>query len=186
MTTSRRIALGFWLAVTVGLGSLFMVRPELLEPEKLVLALKSTESFAIVAYALLSVVRPVTMVPSTVLIIVGTLLFPGRYWMVFAVSLGGISLSAILIYYFFEFLGLKEVFERKHATRVRWLEEQLRLKGFWVVVGWAMFPFVPTDVICYVAGALRMHKGKFLLGITLGEIPVVAFYVTGATQLLGP
>ena len=106
--------------------------------------------------------------------------------MVLAVSLGGISLSALLIYYFFELLGLKEVFERKHATRVRWLEEQLRLKGFWVVVGWAMFPFVPTDAICYVAGALRMHKGKFLLGITLGEIPVVAFYVTGATQLLGP
>ena len=186
MTTGRRIALGFWLVGTVGLGSLFVVRPELVEAGKLALALKSTESFVMVAYAALSIVRPVTMVPSTILIIVGTLLFPGRYWIVFAISLGGISLSALLVYYFFEFLGLKEVFERKHATRVRWLEKQLRLRGFWVVVGWAMFPFVPTDVICYVAGALRMQKGKFLLGITLGEIPVVAFYVTGATQLFGP
>jgi len=186
MTTGRRIALGFWLTVTVGLGSLFVVRPELVEPDKLVMTLKSADSFVMVAYAALSVARPVTMVPSTVLIIVGTLLFPDRYWMVFAISLGGISLSALLVYYFFEFLGLKEVFERKHATRVRWLEEQLRLRGFWVVVGWAMFPFVPTDVICYVAGGLRMHKGKFLLGITLGEIPIVAFYVTGATQLFGP
>ena len=186
MTTGRRIALGFWLAVTVGLGSLFVVRPELVEPDKLVLALRSTESFVMVAYAVLSILRPITMVPSTVLIIVGTLLFPGHYWIVFAISLGGISLSALLIYYFFEFLGLKEVFERKHAARVRWLEKQLQLRGFWVVVGWAMFPFVPTDVICYVAGAFRMHKGKFLLGITLGEIPIVAFYVTGITQLFGP
>ena len=52
-----------------------------------------------------------------------------------------------------------------------------------MVVGWAMFPFVPTDIICYVAGTFRMHSGKFLLGITLGEIPIVAFYVSSGTLL---
>ena len=183
MTAARRIALIFWAVVTVGLLLLYTARPELIEPENLVVALESTETFAMVAYAVISVLRPVTMVPSTVLIVVGTLLFPGRYWFVFAVSLGGVSLSSLFVYYFFDFLGLKKVFERKHATRVRWLEEQLQLRGFWMVGGWAMFPFVPTDIICYVAGTFRMHSGKFLLGITLGEIPIVAFYVSSGTLL---
>ena len=51
------------------------------------------------------------------------------------------------------------------------------------MAGWSVFPFVPTDVICYVAGTLRMHLGKFMLGVTLGEIPIVAFYVAGGTWL---
>lgn len=185
MTTGRRIALGFWLTVTVGLGALYVVRPDLIEPARLVGVLRQSGPFVLLGYVVVSVVRPVTLIPSTVLIVVGTLLFPDRYWTVFTVSLGGVVASAALIYYFFDFLGLAELFERRHAARVRWLEEQIRLRGFWIVVGWSVFPAVPTDAICYVAGSLRMPIGKFLLGVTLGEIPVVAFYVTGGTWLFG-
>lgn len=92
-------------------------------------------------------------------------------------SLAGIAGSAALIYFFFEFLGLAELFEHKHGRRVRWLEEQMRQKGFWVVVAWSAFPFVPTDLICYVAGTLRMKVWIFLCGVALGELPVVTFYV---------
>ena len=185
MTTSRRIALGFWLTATVGLSLLYVARPELIEPANLVGALRQSGSWVMAGYVVVSLLRPVTLIPSTVLIIVGTLLFPDRYWTVFAVSLGGIVASAALIYYFFDFLGLAELFERRHAARVRWLEEQVRRRGFWIVAGWSVFPFVPTDAICYAAGSLRMPIGKFLLGVTVGEIPVVAFYVTGGTWLFG-
>ncbi len=186
MTTGRRIALGFWLAVTVGLGALYIARPDLIEPSRLVVALRQSGSFVMLGYVALSVVRPVTLIPSTVLIVVGTLLFPDRWWTVFAVSLGGVVASAALIYCFFDFLGLSELFERRHAARLRWLEQQIRVRGLWIVAGWSVFPFVPTDAICYVAGSLRMPLGRFLLGVTLGEIPVVAFYVTGGTWLFGP
>ena len=100
-------------------------------------------------------------------------------------SLGGIVVSALLIYFFFEFLGLGELFERTHATRVRWLKEQMNRKGFWLVVGWSAFPFVPTDVICYVAGTLRMHVRTFAAGVALGELPLVAFYVWAGGILFG-
>ena len=183
MTTSRRIAFGFWLAVTLGLGVLYARRPELIEPANLVDFLRGSGPFVLLAYVAVSVLRPVTLVPSTVLILAGTLLFPERYVLVFAVSLAAIVASAALIYYFFDFLGLSELFERRHAARVRWLEEQVRARGFWIVAGWSVFPFVPTDVICYVAGSLRMPVGKYLLGVTVGEIPIVAFYVAGGTWL---
>ena len=185
MTTSRRIALGFWLTVTVGLSVLYVTRPDLIEPANLVGVLRRAGPFVIGGYVVLSVLRPVTLIPATALIIVGTLLFPDRYWTVSAVSLGGAVASAALIYYFFDFLGLAELFERRHPARVRWLEEQLRLRGFWIVAGWSFCPFVPTDAVCYVAGSLRMPIGTFLLAVTLGKIPLVAFYVTGGTWLFG-
>ena len=91
----------------------------------------------------------------------------------------------MLIYYFFDFLDLAEVFDRRHPTQIRWLEEHLRQRGFWIVVGWSAFPFVPTDAICYVAGMLKMPVAKFLVGVAIGEIPIVAFYVAGGTWVFG-
>ena len=185
LSGGRRLALGFWLAVAAGLTAVYAVRPELIDPANLVGLLRRSGPFVLLGYAALSVVRPVTLVPSTVLIVVGTLLFPDRPGMVFAVSLAGVVASAGVIYYFFDFLGLAQVFERRHASRIRWLEDQMRRRGLAIVVGWSVFPFVPTDAICYVAGTLRMPIGRFLLGVTLGEIPVVAFYVAGGTWVFG-
>ena len=178
----RLIALVIWVALVIGLSVLYAVRPELLEPERVVQTLRGSGQSLLLGYVVLSIVRAFTLVPSTVLIIVGTLLFPDRPWFVMTSSLGGVVLSAVLIYYYFDFLGVGALFERKHAKQVRWLERQMNLKGFWLVVGWSMFPFVPTDAICYVAGTLRMHVGTFAAGVALGELPIVAFYVwaTGA------
>ena len=78
-----------------------------------------------------------------------------------------------------------QLLERRHAARVRWLEDQMRRKGFWVVVAWSAFPFVPTDAICYVAGTLRMKLSVFLCGVALGELPIVAFYVLLGGFLFG-
>ena len=185
LPADRRLALGFWLTAAIGLSVLYAARPELIAPSNLVTLLRQSGPFVLVGYAAVSVLRPITLIPSTVLIVVGTLLFPDRAWAVFVVSLAGVVASAAIIYYFFDFLGLARVFERKHAERVRWLEEQMRRRGLLIVVGWSVFPFVPTDAICYVAGSLRMPIGRFLLGVTLGEIPVVAFYVAGGTWVFG-
>lgn len=179
----RLIALGLWIALVLVWSVLYAVRPDLLEPERMVATLRASGQSVLVGYIALSCLRPFTLIPSTVLIVVGTLLFPDRSWFVMISSLGGVVLSALLIYYFFEFLGIGAIFERRHAPRVRWLERQMHQKGFWLVVGWSMFPFVPTDVICYVAGTLRMPVGKFAAGVALGELPVVAFYVLATSAL---
>ena len=185
MPRIRLIALVLWVALMLALSVLYTVNPDLLDPERLVESLRGLGPSGLFGYVVLSIVRAFTLVPSTVLVLVGMLLFPDRPWFVMISSLGGIVISALLIYLFFEFLGLGELFERKHAARVRWLEEQMNRKGFWLVVGWSAFPLVPTDVICYVAGTLRMHLGKFAAGVALGELPLVAFYVWAGGMLLG-
>lgn len=156
---------------------LYAVNPEWRTPETWVALLRRSGQPVLLGYLALSVMRPLTLVPSTVLIVVGTLLFPAQPWFVGISSLAGVVASAAGIYYFFEFLGLAKLFERHHAARVRRLEGQVRRKGFWVVLAWSAFPFVPTDVICYVAGTLRMNLWVFLSAIALGELPLVTFYV---------
>ena len=185
MPRIRLIALGLWVTLMLALSVLYTVNPALLDPERMVEMLRRSGQSVLLGYVVLSVVRAFTLVPSTVLVLVGILLFPDRPWFVMVSSLGGTVVSALLIYFFFEFLGLGELFERRHATRVRWLKEQMHRKGFWLVVGWSAFPFVPTDVICYVAGILRMHVRTFAAGVALGELPLVAFYVWAGGVLFG-
>jgi len=181
----RRIALGLWVLLMLTLAVLYAVNPDLVRPERLVEVLRQSGQPVLLGYVVLSVVRAFTLIPSTVLVVVGTLLFPDRPGFVMISSLGGVVASAVLIYFFFEFLGLGELIERTQARRVRWLEQQMHQKGFWLVVGWSAFPFVPTDVICYVAGTLRMHLGKFAAGVALGELPIVGFYVWTGSVLFG-
>ena len=63
-------------------------------------------------FILLSVFRNFTLLPSTVLVIAGTLLFPERLGLVFSISLVGVVISAALVYFLFEFLGL-DTFSRE-------------------------------------------------------------------------
>ena len=166
MPRIRRVAVVFWVLLVLTLTVLYTVNPELTSPERLVDALHQSGQPILLGYAFLSIVRAFTLVPSTVLIILGTLLFPDQPWFVMASSLAGIVISSP-----------GGSVQRKHGSRVRWLEEQMRQKGFWIVVAWSAFPFVPTDIICYVAGTLRMNVWVFLCGVALGELPLVTFYV---------
>ena len=175
MPRVRRIAQGFWVVLVLTLLGLYSARPELLQPETLVELLRQSGQPVLFGYFVLSVVRAFTLIPSTVLIIVGTLLFPNEQWFVFMSSWVGVVVSAALVYQFFEFLGFGELYARRHAARARWLEERTRRSGFWVVLAWSAFPFVPTDLICWVAGSLKMHFGKFVVAVALGELPIVGF-----------
>ena len=78
MPRIRRIALGLWVILVVALTALYAVNPGLLQPEVLVDVLRQSGQPVLLAYIVLSIVRAFTLIPSTVLIIVGILLFPDR------------------------------------------------------------------------------------------------------------
>ena len=187
MPRIRLIALVLWAASVAALSALYVLRPDLLEPERVAAVLRGSGQPVLLGYVALNVVRAFTLVPATVLVVAGTLLFPDRPWFVTGSALGGAVVSALLIYYFFDFLGLGDLFERRHAARVRRLEARMaRRGGFWLVAGWSAFPFTPTDVICYVAGTLRMPVARFAAAVALGKLPIVVFYVWATRTLVGP
>ena len=118
MPRIRQIALALWVLLMLTLTGVYAMNPEWLEPAVVLTALRQSGQPVLLGYVVLSILRPFTLIPSTVLIVVGVLLFPNQPQFVMVSSLAGIVASATLVYYFFEFLGLGEFFERKHAKRV--------------------------------------------------------------------
>ena len=106
------------------LAVLYAVNPNLVRPERLVEVLRQSGQPVLLGYVVLSVVRAFTLIPSTVLVVVGTLLFPDRPGFVMISSLGGVVASAVLIYFFFEFLGLGELIARRSEEHTSELQSQ--------------------------------------------------------------
>ena len=96
----------------------------------------------------------------------------------------GILLSAAALYYFPKVMGVDTYLESKHADKINRIKSKIdHPYGILFVIGWAFFPLVPTDLICYAAGAVRMDIRRLLLGIFLGELPLVMLYISGSNLL---
>ena len=73
-------------------------------------------------------------------------------------------------------LQLDEFFERKHKARVDQMRAALQRNELTIIIGWAFFPLTPTDVICYVCGALESIS-EVSFGILIGEGTICAIYI---------
>jgi uncharacterized membrane protein YdjX (TVP38/TMEM64 family) len=97
MSRGRLVALSVWVVLVLALLGLYAARPELLDPGRVVATLRASGQSVLVGYLILSIVRPFTLVPSSVLIVVLTLLYPDRPGFVIVISLGGIVLASLLV-----------------------------------------------------------------------------------------
>ncbi len=138
-----------------------------------------------IAYLLFSALRGLTLLPSTPLVIAGTLLFPEQPFLVLVVSIVGIVFSSTMIYFFSELLGFDEYFASHKPELTARIREKLEHPlGFLFVAGWAFFPFVPTDLVCYLAGTMRMNYWKFIAAIFAGELVLCFCYIFFGGSLL--
>jgi uncharacterized membrane protein YdjX (TVP38/TMEM64 family) len=68
--------------------------------------------------------------------------------------------------------------EHKYPDKIAMLREKMHGKySFWIIAGWSFFPLVPTDVICYVAGMVKLSYKRMVIPLLIGEIPLVTTYV---------
>ena len=174
----RTIVLVLWAAIVlVCLGS-YIYDPAKFSAENIAEFLGRFSGLIWLIYLGFSVVRGITLLPSTPLVIAGTLLFPDQPFAVLAVSMTGIMLSSTMIYFFSEMLGFSEYFENhkpelSHKIKAK-LEHPL---GFLFVAGWAFFPLVPTDLVCYLAGSTKMNYWKFIAAVFTGELILCVGYI---------
>jgi uncharacterized membrane protein YdjX (TVP38/TMEM64 family) len=120
-------------------------------------------------------VRGLTLSPSLPLVVAGVLLFPESPLLVYIISMLGIVFSGIIVYFFADALGFGQVL-RGNRTYEK-IHTLLEKYGIYIITLWSFFPFVPTDLMCYAAGTMRIRFWKFLLGLTLGESVIVYIIV---------
>jgi uncharacterized membrane protein YdjX (TVP38/TMEM64 family) len=174
----RQAAIACWLIAVAGGMAYYLTNRDAFGAAQIAGSLRQFSRYMLVAYLAVSVSRAFVLIPSTPFVVAGALLLPDQPRTVLGISMLGIALSATLIYFLSEALGFRRYFERAHGPSLRRVEEILRGKtGFACLVGWAFFPFAPTDAACYVAGIVRMRFWKFLSAVCLGELVICSFYV---------
>jgi len=133
-------------------------------------------------YLLLGSIRGLTLIPSAGLMLLAIPFFPPMP--LFALTVLGILISSTSIYYFSRSLHLAEYFELKHRAKIDRIRSLLQKNPTAIVVIWSFFPLAPTDLICYLCGAMRIRFDRFILGVLIGEGAICAIYVFIGDNLL--
>lgn len=142
----------------------------------LLVELSASPPFWIYAvYLALGCLRGFTLVPATYLVVAGMLVLPP--WPLYLLTVVGIVVSSAAVYYFAEAMEFDRFFERKYAPQIARLRALLARRELPIVIAWSFFPIAPTDLVCYICGALNVDLKKCLIGVTIGEGTICAIYI---------
>ena len=133
-------------------------------------------SIILIFYILVSSIRALFLLPSTIFVLLGVALYPESPFFVLFISLLGIQIGATLMYYSASFLTPVALLG-KGASKIAVVEEKMQKYGFWIILFWSFFPAVPTDLICFVAGSTKYNYWKFFFAVFIGELILVSVYV---------
>jgi uncharacterized membrane protein YdjX (TVP38/TMEM64 family) len=174
----KRLGQILWIGtITAGMIS-YIAAPQLFTAENIAAFLLRFQGVIWLIYISFSIIRGLTLLPSTPLVIAGTMLFPAQPFAVLAISMTGIFLSSSMIYFFSEYLGFSDFFESHKPELTHKIKARLeRPTGFAFVALWAFFPLVPTDLVCYLAGMTKMNFPKFIAAVLFGELILCSFYI---------
>jgi uncharacterized membrane protein YdjX (TVP38/TMEM64 family) len=177
----RAVLLSLWITLVAAALFLYFREVDLLPRLALEFA-DAPPSWAYVTYLFLGCVRGFTLIPATYLVVAGMLVLPPVP--LYALTIVGIAVSSTAVYYFAESMQFDRFFERRYPDHVRRLRALMTRRELPIVIAWSFFPIAPTDLVCYVCGALKVDLGKCLLGVTLGEGAICAIYVFLGQEVL--
>ena len=127
-------------------------------------------------YVLFTLFRSLLFIPATFALVLGLALFPDQLTFLFLINIFGILIGASLLYFGGKFFTPEHFFSEKKMKSLPKIKTKINEYGFGIVLLWSFFPLVPTDLICYVAGATRMQFIKFISAVFLGEIVLESIY----------
>jgi polyvinyl alcohol dehydrogenase (cytochrome) len=180
-SASRLLRLGVWGLCVAAFAFLYYRYSSLFGTELTQLA-ASSAWLAYAVYILLGALRGFALIPVTNLVVLAIPLFPPVPLLVLTVV--GIAISSACIYAFAGSLKLGEYLERRHARHMQRLQNALRRNPTSIVTAWSFLPIVPTDLICYVCGVMKISFRRFMLGVLVGEGAICAIYIFAGTSLL--
>ncbi|UKN00114.1 VTT domain-containing protein [Paracrocinitomix mangrovi] len=174
-----------WIAAIVVLLIFFIASPQSFTAENIADFLSRYNNQLMFIYIIVSLVRGLFLIPSTPFVLAGIPLFPDQPFFVFIVSLVGVAAGATMVYYMSDLLGFSKKLEEKYPSKIeKWHQRLNSPKASLIVIAWSFFPLVPTDIICYVAGIVKMPYRFLIAGVMIGEIVLIYLYVYGGMALV--
>ena len=166
-----------WITLILITVTFFLIFPDSFTAESLKTLLHENSSLILIVFIALSCIRALFFLPSTLFVLMGTVLYPVDPVFVLIVSMIGILIGATLVYKAAAIFTPEQLFKGKNLTRMEGVRRKMDKYGFSIVLLWSFFPAVPTDLICYVAGTIKMAFWKFIFAVFLGEIILVSIYI---------
>jgi len=170
-----------WLVIVGGALYLYFFERDMVQAQ-LQGAFSTSAIAGSIIYILLGSFRAFTLVPATFLLLVGLPFFP-PLWLL-TITMASVVVSSSIVYFFAEALHMDEFFEKNHPRHIRKLKDLLSRYQLPIIIGWSFMMFLPTDLICYVCGTLRINFTKFIVGVLIGEGAVYAIYIYAADYFL--
>jgi uncharacterized membrane protein YdjX (TVP38/TMEM64 family) len=177
----RSLALWIWIGVLVTALSVYFFHREGLR-ELLSTLTGAPRPVTYAAYLALGCLRGFTLVPVTYLVVAGMLVLPPLP--LYVLTVAGIVVSSAAVYCFAEAMRFDRFFERRYGPQVERLRALMTRRELPIVIVWSFFLLAPTDLVCYVCGALEVDVRKCLLGVTLGEGAICAAYIAMGGEAL--
>jgi uncharacterized membrane protein YdjX (TVP38/TMEM64 family) len=174
LSKSRCLMIVGWLALVAGALYVYFYHPAVIGSTIQRAASVST-FWAYTLYLILGCMRGFTLIPTTYLLLLGIVFLPPMP--LFVLTMIGTVVSSAAIYYFAASFRLRDYFERKNKKQIAAIESGLQQYELPVIIGWSFFPILPTDVVCYVSGMMKVNITKVLLGIFIGEGICSAMYI---------
>jgi uncharacterized membrane protein YdjX (TVP38/TMEM64 family) len=170
----RNAVLVLWLAVMASALYIYGFHREALQGLLLDVS-ASPPAWLYVVYLALGCIRGFTLIPATYLVVAGMLVLPPLQ--LYGLTVAGVVVSSAAVYYFAEAMRFDRFFERRYGRQVARLRALMQRRELPIVIAWSFFPIAPTDLVCYVCGALKVDLKKCLLGVTIGEGAICAIYI---------
>jgi uncharacterized membrane protein YdjX (TVP38/TMEM64 family) len=184
MKLLKKVLYVLWIVIALIVLGVLLVNPSFFSVDNLTSFIRQFESQLLLAYILFSCIRGLFLIPSTPLVLAGAVLFPDSPITVIIISMIGILFTTLMLYYYSDTLGFSKKLEAKFpAKMIKWKGRLQSKNAIWIVLLWSFFPFVPTDLICYVAGIVKMPLKYLLLGVLIGELILVSCYVLLGTGI---
>lgn len=98
------------------------------------------------------------------------------FWLGMLLSWGSAMLGAALCFYIARFFGGKHVAKIVTQPVVDKTDDFLRKYGNYAILIARLLPYVPFDVVSYVAGLTRMQFIGFWIATGIGQLPATAVY----------
>lgn len=176
--TGKKVIYTIWILCILSVGVIYLYRPELFSAERLVEFLTNFQTELLLTYTVLTFVRGFFLIPSTPFVIGGAMLFPDMLALVLFISMGGVLFSTACVYYFSDLIGFSGYLEKKFPNGTeQWKSRLQQPQALAIVVGWAFFPLVPTDLISYAGGIIKMPFRYIFIGVLIGELSLNIIYV---------
>jgi uncharacterized membrane protein YdjX (TVP38/TMEM64 family) len=182
---SKKIIGLIWIFFILTSLSLYFIYAPDLSPENISGVIKKYQNGMLALYFAFCVIRGLTMIPGTPFLLAGVILFKDSPLLLLAAFLASMFVTSALMFYLADKLGFNAYFEKHYPEKIEMVRARLNGKsGFFFILIWAFAPFTPTDLVCYVAGSIRMRFLKLIVPLLVGEAIICAFYIFNGQILL--